>query len=401
MNLLFVHGSSRLSFDSDGQSYTDANLNEEIWDRYRCCCDKFTVLLRKEDKIYRPDEAKRRLNPYDTDKSGYAVMPDIYRSVDTFLNPGIRKEVYRAIESEVKKADKIIIRALSNEYTVTALKCARKHHKPYLVEVTGFAWEGLWNHSLRGKVIAGFVEMRYRRLMRDTPYALYVTREALQKRYPCGGKTLGCSDVDCAAASEAVMARRLERIGGQKGGRIVLGTAAALDVHFKAQWTVIRALAELKKRGIDRFEYQLIGAGTGEKLRALAEELGVSDNVRFVGLLSHDKVFDWYDGVDIYVQPSYAEGLCRSIVEAMSRACPIVSTNVGGNPELTAAENLFRPGDHEALSGILERLADSSMQEKDARYSYARSQEYDSKLLDAKRAAFLKQFMDDPGKRDT
>lgn len=235
--------------------------------------------------------------------------------------------------------------------------------------------------------------MRYRRLMRDAPYALYVTQQALQKRYPCGGKTLGCSDVDCAAASEAVLTKRLERIGSQEGERIVLGTAAAIDVHTKGQWTVIRALAELKRRGIDRFEYQLIGAGTGKKLRALAEKLGVSDNVRFVGLLPHDKAIDWYDGVDIYVQPSFQEGLCRSIVEAMSRACPVVSTDIGGNPELAAAENLFRPGDHEALSGILERLADPSMQEKSARYSYERSAQYDKNELDAKRSQFLNMFM--------
>lgn len=50
--------------------------------------------------------------------------------------------------------------------------------KPYLVEVTGFAWESLWYHSLHGKFVAGFKENQYKRLMKNVKYGVYVTNEA-------------------------------------------------------------------------------------------------------------------------------------------------------------------------------------------------------------------------------
>lgn len=75
----------------------------------------------------------------------------------------------------------MIIRSLGNIYTNTALKYAQKYHKPYLVEVTGFAWESLWYHSLHGKFVAGFKEKQYKRLIKNVKYGVYVTNEALQK----------------------------------------------------------------------------------------------------------------------------------------------------------------------------------------------------------------------------
>lgn len=142
----------------------------------------------------------------------------------------------------------MIIRSLGNIYTNTALKYAQKYHKPYLVEVTGFAWESLWYHSLHGKFVAGFKENQYKRLMKNVKYGVYVTNEALQKRYPCKGEMLGCSDVELMPSDDKLLENRILKI--QKNtGRIVLGTAAFLDVGWKGQEYVIRAMGELKIEG--------------------------------------------------------------------------------------------------------------------------------------------------------
>lgn len=393
MNLLYIDGAARWHFDTEGNVYSDACFNDEVWERYRSCCSHFVAILSNASDTHSPEEAGKSYNRYSVEVSEYRGVPDLYRPHSNFFRLRYRRQAKQVLEKAIKEADRVILRSVSVS-TRFALKYIKKYRKPYMVEVTSLLWEVAWYHSALGKLVAFPREWSWKRILRDAPYALYVTQQALQKRYPCGGRTLGCSDAACTAASASVLAKRLERIDGQKDRRIVLGTAAAIDVHYKGQWTVIQALAELKKRGIDRFEYQMIGAGTGNKLRALAEKLGVSDNVHFVGLLSHDKVFDWYDGVDIYVQPSYIEGLCRSIVEAMSRACTIVSTGVGGNPELTAPENLFPKGDHVALADALERLMDPAQQKKSAAYSYERSQEYDRGVLDRRRSAFLKEFME-------
>ena len=162
--------------------------------------------------------------------------------------------------------------------------------------------------------------------MKDVPWAIYVTNEALQKRYPCKGNSLGCSDVEIII-DEYALEKRLKKDSNE---RIILGTAAFLDVGWKGQIYVIRALAKLKKKGLSNFEYQLIGAGTGKMLQAEAQKLGIADQVRIIGALPHEKVFDWLDNIDVYVQTSFMEGLCRSIIEAMSRGCPVLCTDVGG-----------------------------------------------------------------------
>lgn len=389
-NLLFIQGGSRWKFDEKGNVYTDSNFNEKIWDRYRSYCGELTVILRREEKVYSEEEVKSRFNRFDVTKSKYISLPDLYRPVKNCFDLAIRRTICLAIKEQVKKADKVIIRSLGNIYTNTALKYCRKYNKPYLVEVTGFAFEGLWYHSLRGKIVAPFKELQYRKRMKNVPYAVYVTQEALQKRYPCNGKTLGCSDVELLQWNDEILRKRLDKIENQN--KIIIGTAAFLDVRFKGQEYVIRALAELKKRGIQQIEYQMIGAGQGKRLLKLAERLGVSSQIKIVGAIPHDQVFAWLDQIDFYVHPSFIEGLCRSVVEAMSRACPVICSDVGGNYELASDKCLFRKGDYRQLANILMMLIEKKNQCLEAERSFRQAKSFEKELLDQKREAFYRSF---------
>jgi glycosyltransferase involved in cell wall biosynthesis len=61
----------------------------------------------------------------------------------------------------------------------------------------------------------------------------------------------------------------------------------------------------------------------------------------------------------VYVLPSYNEGLPISILEAMSYGKPVISTSVGGIPEIVKPGYngwLFKPGDHAALNLIMEEV---------------------------------------------
>ena len=391
MNLLFIQGGSRWKFDEEGNVYTDSNFNQSVWERYSELCSHFTVVLRREERIYSVTEAEKKFNKFNKEQMTAVAVPDIYHPVKNVFSFALRSKVKKEIERQVKAADKIIIRSLGNIYTNTALKLARKLNKPYLVEVTGFTWEGYWYHSWCGKLVAGFKERQYRHLMHDVPYAVYVTKEALQKRYPCKGKMLGCSDVELPKVESAVLDERIRKIARQN--KIVIGTAAFLDVAWKGQEYVIRALALLKKEGLMQFEYQMIGAGTGDYLIDLARKLGVSNQVKIIGSLPHEQVFSWLDTIDIYVQSSFQEGLCRALVEAMSRACPIVCTNVGGNYELASSDDLFRKADYHQLARILERLADPKQQVAEATYCFEKAKEFGRDVLNEQRTNFYNDFM--------
>lgn len=390
MKLLFIQGGSRWKFDQDGNVYTDANFNEKIWDRYRSYCDELTVLLRSETNIYKKLDAQKMFNRYDTNKSNYVAVPDLYRPIKNILKWSVRKEIKKTIENEVIKADKIIIRSISDVYTNLAVRYAQKYKKPYLIEVTTFIFESLWYHSLKGKCIAYMQEQKCKKAVSQCEYVSYVTNDALQKRYPCARYSLGCSDVELTIFYEDILNKRINKIN-KKSEKIVLGTAAFLDVNWKGQKYVVQAIYNLKKRGITNIEYQMIGSGTGKKLKKMINRLNVQEQVKIIGALEHEKVFEWLDQIDIYVQPSFQEGLCRSLLEALSRACPAIASNVGGNYELVDGKFLFKKGNSKSLEKkIVEILSEDTS--KMAKCNFENSLKYTKTVLEEKRDPFYNKF---------
>lgn len=393
MNILFIQGGSRLKGTHDGRWYTDANFTPEVWLRYMRLCDHLTILIRREEKIYDVEEAEKRFNAIPSDgKVEVIALKDITVPKTNIINPLVRKSIKDVIYGAVRKADKCIIRSASF-YTGICMEACLKYGKPYLFEVTGFAFEGMSHHSLLGKLSAQHFENLTKRLAANADSAIYVTEEALQKRYPCK-KMLGCSDVVLLPVDEKVLETRLKKISEKTPGDIIrIGTAAFLDVKWKGQHNVIRAIAELKKKGITNIQYEMIGIGRGLHLIKLIEELDISDQVKILGARPHNEVFNWLDGIDVYVQPSYQEGLCRIIVEAMSRACPVICSNTGGNYELIDREFIFKCGDYNELANLLQKM--SNNMEEQARRNFERSKHYQKVKLDTKRNDFLREFVND------
>lgn len=83
--------------------------------------------------------------------------------------------------------------------------------------------------------------------------------------------------------------------------------------------------------------------------------------VIFTGL-RHD-IPEILSETDIFVLPSYSEGLSNALMEAMASGCACVATEVGGNRYLIqngVSGFLFTPGDHEALRAHVRRLIEDS-----------------------------------------
>ena len=390
MNLLFIQGGSRLKQATNGEWYTDGNFTSEVWERYLSVCDSLTIVLRKEKKIYTIEETEKRFNKIEGSKKIRIVaLEDITNPKINMVNFLVRKRIKAIIYREVRNADKLIIRS-DSFYTYIAHDAAMQFNKPYYYEVTGFAFEAMTYHSLLGKLLAKSCEKKAKILAKDAEQAIYVTNEALQKRYP-SKKMLGCSDVQLPSFDDSVLDSRLERIENTKDKSFVLGTAAFLDVRWKGQENVIRALALLKKQGITNIYYELIGLGEGEYLRKLAQKFDVSGQVRFLGAKTHNEVFAWLDNIDIYIQPSYQEGLCRAILEAMSRACPVICSNTGGNYELVSKRYIFECGDFCKLADILKNI--SVELPKMAIQNFEMAKKFNKNKLDLQRLAFLKEFI--------
>ena len=223
-----------------------------------------------------------------------------------------------------------------------AIDYAKKYKKPYLVEVVACPWDAFWNHSFKGKLFAPYMYYSTKRRVRNAKYVVYVTNEFLQKGYPTNGQNTNCSNVALMEFDNNVLGKRLDKIKSmQEASKIIIGTTAAVNVRHKGQQYVIKALGKLKKQGIANYEYQLIGGGNQSYLKTIAEKYDVLEQVKFLGPVPHNEVFDWLDTIDIYVQPSRQEGLPRALIEAMSRGLPAFGANTAGIPELIEDEFIF------------------------------------------------------------
>ncbi|MGV9270471.1 glycosyltransferase [Kitasatospora sp. NPDC003701] len=164
---------------------------------------------------------------------------------------------------------------------------------------------------------------------------------------------------DLAGAPQGPAARAAARAElGLPQDAFVVGTVGNLTPK-KDQATLLLAHARLR-RDRPRARLVLIGAGPLDgRLRAHAEELGVSDSVLFAG--SRPDVPALLPGLDVFTLSSRQEGLPVALMEAMTSGLPSVVTRVGGMPEVLDDGDqglLVEPGDPAALAAALGRLAD-------------------------------------------
>jgi L-malate glycosyltransferase len=80
---------------------------------------------------------------------------------------------------------------------------------------------------------------------------------------------------------------------------------------------------------------KIIGEGSEKKnLEQLAENLGIKNKVAFLGRISHNETLKYYREADVFVLPSFNEGMSNAMLEALSCGLPIIATHTGGTEEL-------------------------------------------------------------------
>jgi glycosyltransferase involved in cell wall biosynthesis len=358
-----------IKYDEDGLRYGVA-LNNTVFDRYLNYVDflKLAVRIKRCDI----DFDSKKNEKIDMSNMEIIPLPNLSTLKGICFD---RKKVKRILSEEFAKIDFAIIRVPSM-IGYEAIKIAEKLKIPYLVEVVGCPWDALWNHSIKGKMIAPYSTLTMKRLVKKSHYVVYVTNEFLQKRYPTNGVSISCSDVEIKNISEEILSLRLKHIENNKG-KIILGTTAAVNVPYKGHQYVIEALARLKKQGINNFEYQMVGDGDQSRLKKIIKDLDVEKEVIFMGAKTHEQVFEWLDTIDIYIQPSRQEGLPRALIEAMSRALPCIGAKTGGIPELLPSERVFSNGRNNIneICTLLLSLDKEKMKE-DAYRNYNESKKY-------------------------
>lgn len=145
----------------------------------------------------------------------------------------------------------------------------------------------------------------------------------------------------------------------QQTSGVTFGFAARFE-YLKAPHVLLEAFARVFRERSD-VRLKLVGVGSlRRKLMARAVTLGVSHACDFPPVYTRlEEKGAFMQSLNVFVLPSLTEGTPNSIMEAMAYGLPVISTTVGGIPDVVTAETgiLVPPEDTEALAGAMLRLA--------------------------------------------
>lgn len=148
------------------------------------------------------------------------------------------------------------------------------------------------------------------------------------------------------------------RAGDPDAGDIHVVVARNLEPLYDIA-SALRALAMLRERHAGA---RMSVAGSGPEranLERLASELGIADRVRFTGRLDSQAMAALYREATLSLNPSLADNMPNSVLEALACGLPVVSTDVGGVPFLVRHGEtalLVKPGDARAMADAMARL---------------------------------------------
>ena len=129
----------------------------------------------------------------------------------------------------------------------------------------------------------------------------------------------------------------------------------------KGVFDIIRALATNRDELYGKIELRIGGNKRESELLKAISDGKLNDMVKFEGWVTGDRKTELLNWADIYILPSFNEGLPISILEAMSYGMPIISTPVGGIPEVVDENNgiLVTPGNDKEIFKAIRHYVDN------------------------------------------
>ncbi len=164
--------------------------------------------------------------------------------------------------------------------------------------------------------------------------------------------------VDLSRFAPVDRAEARRRLGIPQDAKVLVGVGNLIPL--KGFQRIIPLIPRLRER-FPGLVYLIVGGGgtqgdIGPRLVALARECGVEDGVRLCGRQMPDELKWFYGAADVFALATEFEGWANVFLEAMACGLPVVTTRVGGNPEVVASPEvgtLVDYWDEEAFAAAL------------------------------------------------
>lgn len=249
---------------------------------------------------------------------------------------------YKKIINELKNQniDSIILNTRFQLTTLVGAKLAKKNNIPCCVIEHGSSHFTVYNKVLDffGHIYEHLLTNRVKSLVCDF-YGVSKAANEWLKHYKINSKGLFYNAIDNEEYN-------LYNDNKKDSNKIKILFAGRL-LKDKGLPLLIEAYEQLLNQ-YNNIELLIAGEGP------LKEEISKNDKLIYVGNLSHDDIMRLYSKVDIFVNPSYSEGMPTSILEAGLMKCSVIATPVGGTVEII----------DDGESGILCETSIGSIKEK-------------------------------------
>ena len=388
MNLYFFTESR---FDSvNGEIWTSQGFSMALWQRYLGKFNHVYVAARLQNVSEHSSDNLFKLE----DKRVSVIGLPYYIGLVPYLKA--KGSIKKIINSFIRPGDAYICRVPGNIGTIPE-ECLKKKGIPYGLEVVGDPWESLSPQAFESpfaRILQVVAKRQLQKITHNASAALYVTNHILQGKYPVkeGVFTTGASNVilrdDCYSAEPHKVVDREKNVQVRM---LAVGTLAQL---YKAPDVILKALAIVKSKGYNPF---LTWFGDGryrQPMIKMAEELGLKDNVNFVGAVKQDVIRKEFEQTDLFVHASRAEGLPRAVIEAMAYGLPCIGSSVAGIPELLSPEAIVKPNDVDRLAEKMLRFVENKQfAQSEANKNWDESKKYHNDILTERRLSFYDELI--------
>lgn len=325
----------------NGCVYADSVYDYNFYKRYLLAFDHVYAVVR----VIPVDVAPKGKRISSGDRVSFLTLPYYKGPIDYIKKYFAIRKTVRRICKQFQYAVFRIPAATSNIFCREFVKLNR----PFAVEVVVDPWENFGPRASGNKLINAIVRYNWTSVVREICMKAngvsYVTKKYLQERYPCKAMfnnpeyfTASYSSVELADTSYLTP----RQWNSEQKIFFISHVANYFSGYGKGHITVMNAVKIVRDRGYD---VRICFVGDGPKRKEFEQyafNIGIADYVEFAGRLSNgDEVREKIRNSDIFILPTYAEGLPRVILEAMSLGLPCLSSPTCGIPEILDKEYLY------------------------------------------------------------
>lgn len=380
----------------DGRVWVKTIYGYDFWRRYLAVFDSVRIAarVRNEQKIH------EKMLLASGDNVEFFDLPQYRGSKEFVLKyPQIAKQV-RGVTEGCSCAIFRIPSPIAN----LVKKEVVKRKMPWAAEIVNDPWDNFAPGTVKSifrPIYRIYFTLQVKQYAKSANGVSYVTKYALQKRYPSYAKLHGESNQYFENYYSSILLKKEyfsepRKSLYEKGKIHLVHVNSCITDLSKGHDIVLRIVKKLRDKG-HNVEATFVGDGPMRKFfEAMAVEMKVEKYISFTGLLSNStEVRDMLLHSDILVFPTLGEGLPRTVIEAMAVGLPCLATAVNGIPELLDENNMFEQKDVDGFVHRIEELVSDNVEyRKVSGQNISKALEYENSVLEKRRNIFYTRLIE-------